>query len=149
MAASDDAAFMRRAIALARARLGATGGNPAVGCVLVAESRVIAEAATAPGGHPHAEEQALAADLAEGAVAYITLEPCAARSSGAPACADLLLKRGVARVVVAAEDPSPLAAGEGLRRLRGAGVEVETGVLSEEAAPLYAAYWRRLAAAKA
>src|SRR5579864_4357796 len=87
-----DAAMMRRAIALASSRLGRTGDNPAVGCVLVREGAVVAEAATAPGGRPHAEEQAVlaAGAAASGATAYVTLEPCGARSSGVPSCAELL-----------------------------------------------------------
>ena len=139
---------MRRAIALARSRLGETGDNPAVGCVIVRDGVVLAEAATAQGGRPHAEEQALvlAGETALGATAYVTLEPCGARSSGAPSCAERLIAAGVARVVVAfAADSSPHASGRGIGRLREAGVEVEIGVLAAEAAPLYAEYLRRLA----
>jgi len=139
---------MRRAIALARSRLGETGDNPAVGCVIARDGVVLAEAATAQGGRPHAEEQALvlAGETALGATAYVTLEPCGARSSGAPSCAERLIAAGVARVVVAcAEDISPHASGRGIERLIAAGVAVETGVLAAEAAPLYAEYLRRLA----
>jgi diaminohydroxyphosphoribosylaminopyrimidine deaminase/5-amino-6-(5-phosphoribosylamino)uracil reductase len=141
-----DEAFMRRAIALARARLGKTGDNPAVGCVLVKDGRVIAEAATAEGGRPHAEEQALktAGEAARGAVAYVTLEPCGERRSGAPSCAELLARAGVGRVVVACEDPSPFASRRGDEVLSVAGVGVDRGVLASEAAPLYADYLRRL-----
>ena len=135
---------MRRALALAKGRLGRTGANPAVGCVLAIGGGFLAEAATALGGRPHAEEQALAAagKRARGAAAYVTLEPCAERSSGATSCAELLIAAGVARVVVAAHDPSPKASGRGVERLRKAGVEVVTGLLAEEAEPLYAAYRR-------
>lgn len=143
---------MRRAIALARARLGSTWPNPTVGCVIARDDAVIAEAATGPGGPDsagqrlHAEEQALieAADAARGAVAYITLEPCGRRSSARPSCAERLVAAGVARVVVACKDPSPLAAGLGLERLRAADLAVETGFLADEAADLYAGYRRRL-----
>ncbi len=140
--AADDAIHMRRAIALARGRLGATGSNPAVGCVLVKAGRVIAEAATAEGGRPHAEEQALdaAGPGAADAIAYVTLEPCGERSSGAPSCAERLIDARVARVVVACDDPSPLAAGRGLARLAKAGMTVERGLLATEAANLYADY---------
>jgi diaminohydroxyphosphoribosylaminopyrimidine deaminase/5-amino-6-(5-phosphoribosylamino)uracil reductase len=133
---------MRRAIELARARVGRTAENPAVGCVLVKDGVVIAEAATAESGRPHAEEQALAAAgaAAEGAVAYVTLEPCGARSSGAASCAERLARAGVARVVVACEDASKFAAGRGAERLRAAGVPVELGLLADEAAGLYAGY---------
>lgn len=138
----DDVAHMRRAIELARARVGLTAENPSVGCVLVKDDEVLGEAATAPGGRPHAEEQALAqaGDAARGATAYVTLEPCGARSSGAASCSALLAAAGVTRVVIACEDPSAFAAGQGTERLRDAGVEVAVGMLSDAAAPLYAAY---------
>ena len=140
--AEIDPAMMRRAIALARERVGRTGPNPAVGCVIALDGEIIAEAATAPGGRPHAEEQALAAagPRATGATVYVTLEPCGERRSGAASCAERLTEPGVARVVVACADPSPYAAGRGLERLRAAGVPVETGLLADEAAALYAAY---------
>ena len=133
---------MRRAIALARANRDVTHPNPSVGCVLVRDGAVVGEAATAAGGRPHAEEQALAqaGEAARGAVAYVTLEPCGARSSGGLSCAERLAAAGVARVVVACEDPSPYASGQGTRRLAEAGVPVETGLLADEAAPLYAAW---------
>ena len=139
---SDDAAFMRRAIVLAAQNVGLTGDNPSVGCVLVKGGAVIAEAVTAPGGRPHAEEQALAAagEAARDATAYVTLEPCGARSSGAPSCAQRLAAAGVLRVVVACEDPSKFAAGQGAAQLRAAGVAVETGLLAGEADHLYAGY---------
>ena len=142
--------FMRRAIAVARGNEGLTEPNPSVGCVLAKDGVIIAEAATAPGGRPHAEEQALAAagESARGATAYVTLEPCGARSSGAAACADRLAAAGVARVEVACEDPSPFASGRGTERLRAAGIPVETGLLAEEAAPIYA-HWLATHAAAA
>jgi diaminohydroxyphosphoribosylaminopyrimidine deaminase / 5-amino-6-(5-phosphoribosylamino)uracil reductase len=92
-----DAKLMRRAIALARERLGRTGDNPPVGCVIASDGVVVAEAATADGGRPHAEEQAiaLAGAAARGAVAYVSLEPCGERSSGAPSCAERLAAAGV------------------------------------------------------
>ena len=133
---------MRRAIALAQARVGLTGANPAVGCVIVKDGAVVGEAATAQGGRPHAEEQALelAGTGATGAVVYVTLEPCGERSSGAPSCSQRLVAAGVARVVVASADSSPLASGRGVERLRAAGVSIELGVLADEAAALYVAY---------
>src|SRR5437868_6650144 len=99
---------MRRAIALARAQLGRTGDNPAVGCVIVANGAVVGEGATGDGGRPHAEEQALAmaGDAARGGTAYVTLEPCAERSSGALSCSAMLAQAGVARVVAACRDAS-------------------------------------------
>lgn len=148
---SDDV-HMRRAIALARSRLGTTWPNPVVGCVIVRGGAFMSEAVTGPGGPDsaaqrlHAEEQALiaAGDAAAGGDAYITLEPCARRSSGRPSCADRLIAAKIARAVVACEDPSPLAAGRGLARLAAAGIAVETGCLAGEAEDLYAGYRRRL-----
>ena len=133
---------MRRAIALARAGVGRTGENPSVGCVLVKDGAVVSEGATGAGGRPHAEEVALdaAGAAAKGATAYVTLEPCGERSSGAASCGARLARAGVARVVIAASDASILSAGRGVRRLREAGISVETGLLAEEAATLYAAY---------
>jgi diaminohydroxyphosphoribosylaminopyrimidine deaminase/5-amino-6-(5-phosphoribosylamino)uracil reductase len=126
---------MLRALALAATGVGNTGENPSVGCVIESNGVVVAEAATAPGGRPHAEEQALAqaADRARGATAYITLEPCAHRSTGAASCADLLIQARVGRVVIAARDPHPMAAGVGIERLRAAGVHVEIGLMESEA----------------
>lgn len=134
-----DERLMRRAIALARARLGTTAPNPAVGCVIAREGAIVAEAATAPGGRPHAEEQALAlaGDLAAGAVAYVTLEPCGERSSGAASCTERLIAAKVARVVYACENPDARSAGRGPARLREAGIAVAAAFLEDEAAGLY------------
>ena len=142
----SDAAFMRRAIAVARSNFGRTADNPVVGCVLVKDGAVLAEAASAVGGRPHAEDLALqaAGAAARDAVAYVTLEPCGARSiPGAVSCADRLIEAGVARVVVACDDPSPYASGRGPERLAAAGVPVRRGVLADEAADLYADYVAR------
>lgn len=142
---SDDETWMRRAIALAHAGVGLTGDNPSVGCVIVHDGVVAGEGATAPGGRPHAEELALeqAGAAARGATAYVTLEPCGERSSGAPSCSQRLVQAGVARVVVAYEDASVMAGGAGLARLRAAGLAAEIGLLRSEAAGLYAAYQPR------
>lgn len=113
--------------------LGQTAPNPVVGCVIVRDGHVLAEAATAPGGRPHAEERALEGVDARGATAYVTLEPCGARSSGTASCSERLVAAGVARVVYACEDPSPLASGQGFERLVAAGVPVERGLLAREA----------------
>ncbi len=138
----DDARHMRRAIALARGGVGATGDNPSVGCVIVRDGAVVGEGATSPGGRPHAEEQAIdqAGEAARGATAYVTLEPCGERSTGAASCSERLAAAGLARVVVACQDPSPYASGRGAGRLRAAGVAVESGLLADEAAMLYADY---------
>ena len=141
MSAASDQAFMRRAIALARPQVGRTAENPAVGCVLVKDGAVIAEAATAEGGRPHAEEQALAAagEAARGATAFVTLEPCGERSNATASCSERLARAGVIRVVYACEHGHDLSAGRGPARLRAAGVKVEAGLLGEEASALYAA----------
>lgn len=146
MTATDDARFMARAIELAKARMGETWPNPAVGCVIVLDGQVVGEGATAQGGRPHAEEQAVpaAGDSAQGATAYVTMEPCGARSSGRKSCSNFLMEAGVARVVVAAVDPSPFAAGRGVERLRKAGLDVETGLMADEAAVLYEGYLHRV-----
>lgn len=138
----DDARFMRRAIALAQAGVGATGDNPSVGCVIVAGGEIVGEGATAPGGRPHAEEQALdqAGERARGAVAYVTLEPCAERSAGGKSCSQRLAEAGVTQVIVACDDASPYASGRGEARLKSAGISVQTGLLADEASMLYAAY---------
>lgn len=144
--ADTDAVLMRRAIDLARAAMGSTWPNPPVGCVVARGDAVVSEAATATGGRPHAEEQAVpaAGEAARGATAYVTLEPCGGRSSGRTSCAQFLVEAGVSRVVVAALDPSPFAAGRGAERLSQAGVRVETGLLADEAAMLYEGYLHRL-----
>ncbi len=142
MADPDAIRWMRRAIALARPRVGLTGTNPAVGCVIVRSGEVVGEAATAEGGRPHAEEQALAiaGEAARGAVVYVTLEPCGERSSREASCSELLIMAGVARVVVACADPSPKASRRGLDRLDAAGVLIDEGSNQAEAAELYVQY---------
>lgn len=146
MHSTGDILLMRRAIAMAMANLGSTWPNPSVGCVLAKGDDILAEAATAAGGRPHAEEQALASlgAGAAGVTAYVTLEPCGARSSGQASCAERLAGSGVVRVVIACEDPSPFASGQGLERLREAGLPVETGLLADEARILCAGFIHRL-----
>src|SRR5215470_11850083 len=124
----DDAGHMRAALALARRALGRSWPNPAVGCVLVREGRVVGRGWTQPGGRPHAETEALgrAGEAARGATAYVSLEPCA-HTGKTPPCADALIAAGVARVVSAVEDPDPRVSGRGLARLRAAGIRVDIG----------------------
>ncbi len=137
-----DVSFMRRAILLGQKRLGKTSPNPAVGCVLVKDGIVIAEAATGEGGRPHAEELALelAGDKAQGATAYVTLEPCHTRSNGGPGCSDRLIAARVSRVVSACADPHPTAT-DGFAKLKAAGIEVEVGCCAEEAQDLTAGFF--------
>ena len=136
---------MRAALALARRGLGRVAPNPAVGCVLVKNGRVVGRGWTQPGGRPHAETEALdrAGDQAGGATAYVTLEPCAHHGE-TPPCAEALAAAGVARCVVALGDPDPRVAGQGLARLREAGIEVVEGLLAEEAAEINAGFLTRL-----
>ena len=125
---------MQAALALARRGLGTTWPNPSVGCVIVRDGRVVGRGTTAPGGRPHAEPIALAmaGDLAKGATAYVTLEPCC-HWGRSPPCTDALIAAGVARIVVATGDPDPRVNGQGLEKLRAAGIAVETGLLDAEA----------------
>ena len=129
-----DARFMARALALGARGLGHVWPNPAVGCLIVKDGRILGRAGTAPGGRPHAETQALAmaGAAARGATAYVSLEPCAHHGK-TPPCAEALVAAGVARVVSAVEDIDPKVAGRGHAILRQAGIEVTTGVLEDEA----------------
>nr|WP_033315390.1 bifunctional diaminohydroxyphosphoribosylaminopyrimidine deaminase/5-amino-6-(5-phosphoribosylamino)uracil reductase RibD [Limimaricola hongkongensis] len=125
---------MALALSLGRRGLGRVWPNPNVGCVIVQGDRIVGRGRTADGGRPHAETQALAqaGEAARGATAYVTLEPCAHHGQ-TPPCAEALVAAGVARVVVAAQDPDPRVAGRGLARLRDAGIAVDTGVMAQEA----------------
>ncbi|WP_419760537.1 bifunctional diaminohydroxyphosphoribosylaminopyrimidine deaminase/5-amino-6-(5-phosphoribosylamino)uracil reductase RibD [Acidisoma sp.] len=139
---TTDRLLMAEALALARAALGITAPNPAVGCVIASGDRIVGRGATQPGGRPHAEVVALAnaGEAARGATAYVTLEPCA-HHGRTPPCADALIAAGVVRVVVAhAHDPDPRVQGRGIARLRAAGLQVETGLMAEEAAAILAGF---------
>ena len=115
---------MAEAARIGLAARGRTAPNPNVGCVIVADGRIVGQAATAPGGRPHAEAIALAeaGDAARGATLYTTLEPCAHASRRGPTCADLIPAAGIARAVIALVDPDSRTAGKGIDRLRGAGI---------------------------
>jgi len=132
--AVDDLNHMRAALALARRGLGTTWPNPSVGCVLVGDGRVIGRGYTGSGGRPHAEPTALsmAGDAARGSTAYVTLEPCC-HWGQTPPCTDALINAGVARVVIATLDPDERVDSRGMAHLRGAGVEVQHGLLDDEA----------------
>jgi diaminohydroxyphosphoribosylaminopyrimidine deaminase/5-amino-6-(5-phosphoribosylamino)uracil reductase len=136
---------MRAALALARRGLGTVWPNPAVGCVIVKDGRVVGRGWTQPGGRPHGETEALcrAGEAARGAIAHVSLEPCC-HWGRTPPCVDALITAGVRRVVVALKDPDPRVAGEGLRRLRAAGLDVEVGLCAEEAAEVNAGFLSRL-----
>ncbi len=144
MTRETDILFMRRALSLAENAAFSARPNPHVGCVLVRDDRVIGEGYTCPPGGNHAEIQALeAAGDARDATAYVTLEPCSHSGLTGP-CADALIASGISRIVIAMEDPNPLVSGKGLARIRAAGVEVITGVLSQEAEALIAGYVSRM-----
>jgi diaminohydroxyphosphoribosylaminopyrimidine deaminase/5-amino-6-(5-phosphoribosylamino)uracil reductase len=149
-----DHEFMARALQLARRGLDTTTPNPRVGCVIVRDGCVIGEGWHEKAGAPHAEINALqklgageaaraAADAARGATAYVTLEPCS-HHGRTPPCADALVAAGVARVVAAMEDPNPQVAGEGLARLRAAGVEVACGLMQAQARELNVGFVSRM-----
>ena len=144
-ASAVDLGAMRAALALARRGLGTVWPNPAVGCVIFKQGRVVGRGWTQPGGRPHGETEALrrAGEAARGATAYVSLEPCC-HWGRTPPCVDALITAGVRRIVVALEDPDPRVAGEGLRRLRAAGLEVEVGLCAEEAAEVNAGFLGRL-----
>ncbi|HEY0627303.1 MAG TPA: bifunctional diaminohydroxyphosphoribosylaminopyrimidine deaminase/5-amino-6-(5-phosphoribosylamino)uracil reductase RibD [Allosphingosinicella sp.] len=130
-----DLRWMGAAIALGERARGQTAPNPNVGCVIVKNGQVVGCGWTQPGGRPHAEAMALdeAGAEARGATVYVTLEPCAHQSERGPACADLLARAGVARVVAALQDPDPRTNGSGFKRLKAAGVEVVTGIEADAA----------------
>ncbi|MCU0830183.1 MAG: bifunctional diaminohydroxyphosphoribosylaminopyrimidine deaminase/5-amino-6-(5-phosphoribosylamino)uracil reductase RibD [Rhizobiaceae bacterium] len=139
-----DLRFMSAAIRYAERHAGRTGTNPSVGCLIVKDRVIIGRGVTALGGRPHAETQALveAGTGARGATAYVTLEPCA-HHGRTPPCANALVDAGIARVVGAAADPDPRVSGRGYAILRAAGIDVEEGVLAEEAADRLAGYLTR------
>ncbi|HET6523361.1 bifunctional diaminohydroxyphosphoribosylaminopyrimidine deaminase/5-amino-6-(5-phosphoribosylamino)uracil reductase RibD [Sphingopyxis sp.] len=142
-----DADWMAVAIALSRRGRPAAAPNPNVGCLIVNDGTVVARGWTQPGGRPHAEAMALAAagGAARGATAYVTLEPCAHASPRGPACSDALIAAGIARVVIAAQDPDPRTDGKGIARLQDAGIEVVFNVLPTEARAAMAPWWTRQA----
>jgi len=148
LATPADQAWMRHALALAEKVMFTTTPNPRVGCVIVRDERVIGEGATQPPGGPHAEVVALrdAASRGEsvtGATVYVTLEPCN-HFGRTPPCVDALLAVMPARVVVAMGDPNPQVNGQGLARLRAAGIAVETGVCLEDALALNVGFAARM-----
>ena len=142
--ASVDAALMRRAIVLAERGLLTARPNPAVGCVIARDDKVVGEGYHERAGGPHAEVHALrlAGEAARGATAYVTLEPCA-HYGRTPPCAAALVAAGVSRVVAAGLDPNPKVAGAGLAHLREHGIVAESGLLEAEARALNAGFLSR------
>ena len=144
---SDDDRWMAEAARIGLAARGRTAPNPNVGCVIVTDDCVIGQGATAPGGRPHAEAVALAqaGDAARGATLYTTLEPCAHASPRGPTCVELIPAAGIARTVIALVDPDPRTAGQGIERLRAAGIDVLVGIEEGAACASMAGYLTRLA----
>ena len=143
---NGDIDYMRRALTLAARGRGFVEPNPMVGCVLVANGRIIAEGYHERFGGPHAERQALAACRSSpaGATAYVTLEPCCHSKKKTPPCVPALIDAKVARVVAACVDPNPLVSGQGLHQLAAAGISIESGLLEAEAMQLNAPFFARV-----
>lgn len=143
---SQDHIWMQQAIELARRGQYSTKPNPNVGCVIVKDGKLIGEGFHPKAGQPHAEVFALraAGEQAQGATAYVTLEPCA-HYGRTPPCAKGLVAAGVAKVVVACPDPNPLVAGKGVQILRDAGIQVEVGVLEQQAHQLNLGFLKAMA----
>ena len=142
-----DHAWMARALRLAQRGQWTADPNPRVGCVLVRDGVCVGEAWHERAGEPHAEILALraAGDQTTGATAYVTLEPCS-HYGRTPPCADSLIEAGVARVVAGATDPNPRVSGQGLERLRQAGVAVAAGLMAEQSERLNPGFFRRMRA---
>src|SRR3954452_15451803 len=142
---SADQRTMQLALALGRRGQGRTWPNPAVGAVVVKDGVIVGRGWTQPGGRPHAEPEALrrAGEAAKGATLYVTLEPCS-HFGKSPPCADAVIAAGISRVVSAIEDPNPEVAGRGHAKLRAAGIQVEVGLGSADAARDHAGHFRRI-----
>ncbi|MEQ3710974.1 bifunctional diaminohydroxyphosphoribosylaminopyrimidine deaminase/5-amino-6-(5-phosphoribosylamino)uracil reductase RibD [Tateyamaria sp.] len=142
---NSDLSFMMRALDLARGARGHVWPNPPVGCVVVRDGMIIAEAATHPGGRPHAERKALemAGEGARGSTLYVTLEPCC-HWGKTPPCADAIIAAGISRAVCAIQDPDPRVDGGGFDRLRGAGVDLTIGLGADEASAVMSGFFHRV-----
>lgn len=136
---------MARALQLAARGLLTTSPNPRVGCVLMRDGAIVGEGWHRRAGEAHAEIEALraAGHDARGATAYVTLEPCS-HHGRTPPCAEALIEAGITRVVAAMQDPNPLVAGRGMERLRAAGIQVEVGLLEDEARELNIGFVARM-----
>lgn len=144
MMQNQDSVFMVRALKLAEKGRYTTDPNPRVGCVLVKDGLIIAEGWHQKAGFAHAEIDALnKIDSAEGATAYVTLEPCSHYGKTGPCC-DALIAAGVKRVVVAMQDPNPLVAGRGIKKMQDTGIIVDCGLLQQDAEVLNKGYIKRM-----
>lgn len=142
---ADDHKFMSRALHLAKKGIYTTAPNPNVGCVIVKEGEIIGEGWHEKAGEAHAEIHAVkqAGNKAEGATAYVTLEPCCHHGK-TPPCTEALIKAKVSRVVAAMIDPHSKVAGQGLKQLESAGIFVESGLLEEQATALNLGFIKRM-----
>jgi len=133
----NDLDYMGLAINLAKATTGQTSPNPHVGAVLVKDHQIVGMGAHLKAGEPHAEVHAIrmAGDKAEGATLYVTLEPCS-HFGKTPPCSNLVIEAGIKKVFVASLDPNPLVGGAGIKKMLAAGIEVEVGLMKDEAEAL-------------
>ncbi|MFB6467312.1 bifunctional diaminohydroxyphosphoribosylaminopyrimidine deaminase/5-amino-6-(5-phosphoribosylamino)uracil reductase RibD [Cytobacillus sp. Hz8] len=133
----SDQSYMRLAIEMAKSATGQTSPNPVVGAVVVKNNQIVGLGAHLKAGEPHAEVHAIqmAGEKAKDATIYVTLEPCS-HFGKTPPCADLVIKSGIKRVVIAATDPNPQVAGRGIEKMCARGLEVEVGLLKDEAEAL-------------
>lgn len=142
---SKDKYYIQRALTLAKRGRGRTSPNPLVGAVLVKDNHIVGEGYHACVGGPHAEVRAIeaAGEQAQGATLYLNLEPCA-HFGRTPPCADLIIQRGIHKVVCSMVDPNPLVNGKGFERLQSAGIVVEVGILQEKARELNESYAKHI-----
>ena len=142
---AKDRDFMQRALQLAEQGMFGAHPNPMVGCLLVKDDEIVGEGWHARAGEAHAEVNAIsdAGDKARGATAYVTLEPCSHHGK-TPPCCDALIAAGIRQVVIAHEDPNPKVDGNGIERLRTAGLTVRSGFMSQEARQLIAGFLSRI-----
>ena len=138
-----DREMMSKALKLAAQGRFTTSPNPTVGCVIVADGEIVGQGFTRPAGGNHAEIEALhSAGDVTGATAYVSLEPCSHQGKTGP-CVDALIAAGIARVVIACEDPNPQVAGSGITKLQAAGIQVDCGLLEDQAREINRGFIKR------
>ena len=145
MFSAADYSFMALALQLAERGLNTTTPNPRVGCVIVRDSKVIGSGWHQEAGQPHAEIHALdsAGTATHGATVYVTLEPCS-HFGRTPPCANALIKAGIAKVIIATDDPNPIVSGRGRAILEQAKINVQTGLLEQQARELNIGFFNRM-----
>ena len=145
----EDYQFMSYAMRLAKHGMNTTTPNPRVGCVIVKDNEIVGEGWHVRAGEAHAEIHALkaAGEKAKAAIVYVTLEPCSHHGRTSP-CSDALIKAGVAKVVIAMQDPHLRVNGEGIQKLLDAGIQVETGLLEKQAEELNPGFIKRMRTAR-